>query len=82
MGGGSLCALVFCSLTLLTATRKVRGHLTLSPGGPEVFLEGSVKMDMTCLEAAPSMQNAGESRLEMEMEIPGNWFILWVCGDL
>ena len=39
-------------------------------------------MDMTCLEAAPSMQNAGESRLEMEMEIPGNWFILWVCGDL
>ena len=53
-----------------------------APGGPEVFLEGSVKMDMTCLEAAPSMQNAGESRLEMEMEIPGNWFILWVCGDL
>ena len=39
-------------------------------------------MDVTCLETAPSMQDAGESRLEMEMEILGNWFILWVCGDL
>lgn len=68
--------LVFCSLMLITVTGKVR------LGGSEVFLEGSVKMDVTCLETAPSMQDAGESRLEMEMEILGNWFILWVCGDL
>lgn len=66
--------LVFCSLILLTVTCKVR------LGSSEVFLEGSVKMDVTCLEAAPSMQDTGESRLEME--IPGHWFILWVCGEL
>ena len=76
LGGGRLCGLVFCPLMFLTVTCKVR------LGGSGVFLEGSVRMDVTRPGASPSTQDAGESRLEMQMEIPRNWCTLWACGNL